>query len=95
MLRVPDRQDNVTIAFPLRYGASGNRTVPLASLADTSQPTAAELAEMHDLDARISGKARPKGADLARFEALRLRVIRAPLLRQKLAQLAQRNAMAA
>jgi hypothetical protein len=80
--RVPDAAEAV-ISFPARWGASGNKTVPLADLIDGTPLTADERREMRHLfeeaDALAAG-GRAHRQRLAEANALRQRDIHSETL---------------
>lgn len=83
--RNPD--GTVVISLPERPGAGGNLTVPLVDLFDGTPLAAEEHAEMEALSASLRGKrirTSNQRATASRFEALRLRMLHADLLADKL-----------
>ena len=70
---------SAAIAFPLRTGAGGNRTVNLAELIDPTTLTTAEERELTGLQDQLRGRARPNKAKVERAEALRTRQLMADL----------------
>jgi hypothetical protein len=74
------------VAYPARFGASGNAQVPLARLLDATPLSEAERAELDALDTKLAGAARPRKADVAREEALRLRMIRSETMKRLIEQ---------
>jgi hypothetical protein len=78
--------ERATIALPTRFGAGGNLTLDLAQVQDGTSLSDQEQAEYAELERRLAGAARPRKADLARFEALRLRSIRSDTLASKMRQ---------
>jgi hypothetical protein len=82
----------VSISWPLRIGASGNRIVFENELIDGTELTKAEQRELTDLLNHCRGRARPNKAKMAQAEALRCRLIHSDLLRAELDKLARLQA---
>lgn len=80
------------ISLPLVYGASGNKRVPLADVLDGTPLTKGEEAEYRRLDRELAGQSRPNRTKHARLQQLRLRSIRAPMLKDLLDRLAAAHA---
>jgi hypothetical protein len=92
------REGFAMVSFPLRDGASGNKTVPFADLIDATPLSSEEAREFHDLDralfGRVDGAVGKDGRrtrlsakqkrEAARRDALRRRTIYAPLLERLL-----------
>jgi hypothetical protein len=87
-----DEATRAVIAFPLRAGASGNRTVTIGDLIDGTPLTDAERAEIRTLESDMAGKARVAKKVLARYEALRHRDIRSRTLLDQLDEATKRAA---
>jgi hypothetical protein len=87
LVRIHEVNDGTAlVAYPTRFGASGNAQVPLAQILDATPLTAAECAELDALDSKLAGAARPRKADVAREEALRLRLIRSETMKRLIEQ---------
>lgn len=95
LVRIQWRAINaVAVSFPLRAGASGNKSVPAADLIDTTPLTAAETREFHDLDLHLGGRSirTPKQKrDMARRDALRERMIYGPIMDRLMRFMRQRD----
>ena len=76
-----------TVSFPLRTGASGYNTVPLAGLIDGTPLTSEESAELDALRSHLSQQTRPNRKKIERAEALRRRQIYSDAMRYELAAL--------
>ncbi len=86
------RGDDALISIPSMFGiASGNRNVALAELLDPTPLEPQERAELEALERKVAGRARPRKADVARADALRLRDIHARALQQLLEKLPARH----
>jgi hypothetical protein len=80
-------QEFCMVSFPLRDGASGNKTVPFADLIDATPLSSEEAREFHDLDRALFGRSlrtAKQKREAARRDALRRRTIYAPLLERLL-----------
>lgn len=74
-----DRDAPVTVAFPLREGASGTKSVVVSDLIDATPLTSAESREMTDLGRALTGpRVRGRKAKAERYGQLRARAIWAP-----------------
>jgi hypothetical protein len=81
------REGFAMVSFPLRDGASGNKTVPFADLIDATPLSSEEAREFHDLDRALFGRSlrtAKQKREAARRDALRRRTIYAPLLERLL-----------
>lgn len=86
-------EKKATLAFPLREGASGNKTVPFAGLIDATPLTGAEAREMVDLDSELRGlKVRDRANKQARHDALYSRATWAPHMQRLLDEAHNREA---
>lgn len=85
---------DAVISFPLRAGASGTRTVPLADLLDGTPLTGSERAEWRRLEAELRGMVRPGKARIDRAAELRLREIRSMKLADLMRDLPDTRAVA-
>lgn len=83
------------VAAAGQFAASAAKRVPVSTLLAADALSPDEQAEYAALDARLAGRARPRKADLDRFEALRLRWIRAERLQELLAAVPARHFPAA
>jgi hypothetical protein len=95
LVRIQWRRENeIVVSFPLRDGASGTLRVDPADLIDATPLTPAEEREFHDLDRSLRGSSlrTPKQkARLARRDALRKRMIVAPIAARLMRQLRERD----
>lgn len=92
--RFPDR--SVLVSLPLVDGASGTRTVEDDHLIDATPLTNGESREMTELSRELTKqRVRDRKGKQARYDALRLRAVYAPLLAVKLRELAARQRQAA
>lgn len=87
LVRVMRFGAGVTVAFPLRLGASGNRITELSSLIDATPLTREEERELTDLQRSLARQARPNRARIDRAESLRKRLIYSSLLATELKKL--------
>lgn len=100
------REGWAMVSFPLRDGASGNKTVAAADLVDATPLTAEEAREFHDLDRSLFGRidgavgldgrrtrltAKQKRAR-ARRDALRARLLAAPIMARLMLQMREKQA---
>lgn len=95
LVRIIRRGAGVTVAFPNRTSASGNRIVDEGELIDASVLTDEERREHADLERHLHGRDRltPKlKALLQRSEALRRRAIWSTILESELAVMRNREA---
>jgi hypothetical protein len=75
------RGDAALLSIPSFFRvASGNRTIPIAELADPTPLSPREADELDALLSRLSGQKRPRRRDLDRAEALRSRAAHARTL---------------
>lgn len=74
---------DVAIAFPLRDGASGNKTVPLADMIDASPLNRAETRELTELTRALFGKP-SRGAKAKRLAALKQRATWFPVFAKRM-----------
>jgi hypothetical protein len=84
------REGFVMVSFPLREGASGNKTVAFADLIDGTPLSAEEEREFHDLDRGLAGRSlrtAKQKRDKARRDALRERMIYSRFLARALAEM--------
>jgi hypothetical protein len=82
------------VSFPLRDGASGNKTVRADDLIDGTPLTAEETREFHDLDRGLAGRSMrtaKQKAQGARRDALRKRILNAPVLARLLREAAAKT----
>jgi hypothetical protein len=89
------RAGEIVVSLPLVAGASGNLRVPADRLIDATPLTAAESREFHDLDRHLatrSLKTPKQKAQAARRDALRLRIIYAPIMERLLREASIRKA---
>ncbi|HVM38324.1 MAG TPA: hypothetical protein VM265_08060 [Sphingomicrobium sp.] len=106
LVRILERAgDSVLIAFPLRQGAAGNKRVALAELIDGTPLDRDAARELHDLDRQLAGRVdgavgvdgrrirlTPRQKELGkRRDALKARMIWAPILATRLTELAARQ----
>lgn len=83
----------VTVAFPLRQGASGTKSVTVGDLIDATPLTGAEGREMVELSRQLTGmRVRGRAAKQARHDALRNRAIWAPHMQRLLDRALQQKA---
>ena len=85
---------SVLVAFPLREGAAGNKRVAFAELIDGTPLDRDAARELHDLDRQLAGRSlrTPRQKALAaRRDALKARMIWAPILANRLVDLAARQ----
>lgn len=84
LVRIQWRSESeIVVSFPLRDGAGGTLRVAPDRLVDGAPLTSAEQREFHDLDRALAGRSlrTPKQKrEAARREALRQRIICAPLM---------------
>jgi hypothetical protein len=85
------------VSFPLREGASGNKIVPFAQLIDATPLTAEERREFHDLDRALDGRdprnfSKAQRWRAARRDALRRRMVHAPVMERLLRTLRDHQA---
>lgn len=96
LVRIQWRRLNETVvSFPLRDGAAGTKRVDPEQLIDATPLTPAEAREYHDLDRALAGRSgrTPKQkAMIARRDALRTRMIYAPVLARLLEEARGRGA---
>lgn len=95
LVRIVRRGAGVTVAFPLRVGASGNRIVEEVELIDATPLDKAEQRVMHDIASALAGrdKLSKKQREMkARGEALRQRHIMAGVMDIELRKLARLQA---
>jgi hypothetical protein len=85
----------VAVSVQGRYGASANKSVPLAELKDATPLTTAELVEMNRLDGKLIGYEGRGNADSRRAAELRDRYTRAKLLAELLERVPARHFPAA
>jgi L-2-hydroxyglutarate oxidase LhgO len=89
------REGEVVVGLPLKDGASGNLRVAPDALIDATPLTAEEAREFHDLDRALAGRSlrTPKQkAMVARRDALRRRMIHAPIVERLLREAGMRRA---
>jgi hypothetical protein len=97
LVRILWRREGWTmVSFPLRDGASGNKTVASADLIDATPLAFAEQKEFHDLDRALFGRSpstkRQKALN-ARRDALHRRMVWAPYMERLMRQLREREAL--
>jgi hypothetical protein len=83
------REGWAMVSFPLRDGASGNKVVAFADLIDATPLSAEETREFHELDRGLGGRdprnfSKGQRARAARRDALRRRIVHAPLLERRM-----------
>jgi len=81
------------ISFPLRTGASGNRTIARADLIDATPLTKDEERRLTDLERDVRGRDRPNKAKVVQATALRSRLIMSAVMKTALDKLAHLDAV--
>lgn len=93
LVRIQYRGDaRVSVAWPLRIGASGYRSVAEAELIDATPLTKGEERELADLQHYVAGRERPNKKKAARCEALRSRLIMSGVMAIEMAKLGRLQA---
>jgi hypothetical protein len=94
------RADEVVVGLPLREGAAGNLRVSPGQLIDATPLSGEETREFHDLDRGLAGRERrnlskAQRIRAARRDALRRRIVFAPIMERLLREVGARARIAA